>query len=62
MKFGSTVVGEYTTQDMDSSSSIYNTNLVSYQAPSSVSSRSDYATGETLISSKSDSGERSELL
>ena len=56
MKFRSTVIGEYTTQDIDSSRSIYNTTVVSYQAPSSASNKSDYATGETLTQSKSDSG------
>ena len=63
VKFGSTVVvGEYNTHDMDSSSSIYNTTVVSYQAPPSAPSRYDYATGETLTSSESDSGKRTELL
>ncbi|XP_078316188.1 uncharacterized protein LOC144620185 isoform X2 [Crassostrea virginica] len=51
----SSVVGDHTTQDMDPSSVIYNTTVFSYQAPSSAPSRSDYATGETLNSSGSDS-------
>ena len=55
--FESTVVGDHTTQDMDPSSAIYNTTVFSYQAPSSAPSRSDYATGETLNSSGSDSGD-----
>ena len=55
--FESTVVGEHTTHDMDPSIDIYNTTVFSYQAPPSVPSRYDHATGETLTSNESDSGD-----
>lgn len=42
---------------MDPSSGIYNTTASSHQAPPSAPSRSDYATGDTLTSGKSDSGD-----
>ena len=42
---------------MDPSSDVYNTTVFSYQAPPSVPSRYDHATGETLTSNESDSGD-----
>ena len=42
---------------MDPSSDVYNTTVFSYQAPPSEPRRSEYATGETLTSSGSDSGD-----